>query len=70
MAEGDAADALRGAVDGATGELLTRLQGHHADVNALAWSPAHQLLLSAGDDGLLLAWQAALLSPRRRAAAA
>lgn len=48
-------------LDAATGETLASLQAHHSSVNACAWSHASQTLVSAGDDGLVLAWGARTL---------
>lgn len=48
-------------LDAATGEELVALTAHHGDVNAVAWAHDAGELLSAGDDGLLLAWSGDLL---------
>jgi WD40 repeat protein len=46
---------------GAGGSPLATLTGHHAPVAALAWAPATGVLVSAGEDGLVLAWSGRLL---------
>lgn len=50
-------------LDADSGEELGCLRGHHADVNAVDWSAATQTLVSAGNDGLLLAWAPSLMRP-------
>jgi WD40 repeat protein len=42
--------------EAATGHLLTALQGHFHEVNALAWSPCGQRLASASSDGSVRVW--------------
>lgn len=51
-------------VDAASGQVLRELHGaHHAAINAVAFLPTKQVLLSAGDDGAIMLWTGPLLQP-------
>ncbi|HEX5052628.1 MAG TPA: protein kinase [Planctomycetota bacterium] len=53
--------------DVTTGRLGEPMQGHDVSVTAIAWTPDGNTLVSAAEDGTVLAWDAAKLTARREA---